>query len=95
MSRLMKIAFLVNTMLCLLFVYSNFSLWQMLNGRIIQSYWNPFGISLVFHYHFPDGTYTTVQGIYSYPNMAFMLFWVSTIVNMYILVKVMRSKKVT
>jgi hypothetical protein len=92
-SRLTKIAFLFNITMCLLFVFSNYSMWQILVGRTIQSYWNPFEIVLVFHYLFPDGTYTTVQGIFIYPNVPFVLFWVSTIINLHFLMKLKSKEK--
>jgi len=92
-SRIIRIASLFNILLCLFFVYSNFSLWQIFRERIVSSAWNPLEITLLFHYHFPDGTYSSLAGISVYANFPFMLFWVSTIVNLCFMLSIYKSKE--
>ena len=98
MSRLVKTALLVNAVLCVLFVFGNVYLWSVFGGNnvgnttLISSSWNPFEVSMVFH-TFQNGSFSTITGIFFYLNVPFILFWVSTIVNLYLMVQIHRSKE--
>ena len=71
-------AIVANVILALLFVYSNFALWSSVNGKglslLIASYWNPLSVSAM-HYHYVDGTFSTVSGLFLYWNTPFWIFW--------------------
>ena len=98
MSRLVKTALLVNVVLCVLFVFGNVYLWSAFGGNnvgnttLISSSWNPLVVSIMFH-KFQNGVFSTITGIFFYPNVPFILFWVSTIVNLYLMVQIHRSKE--
>jgi hypothetical protein len=62
------------------------------NTTLISSSWNPFEVSMVFH-TFQNGSFSTITGIFFYLNVPFILFWVSTIVNLYLMVQIHRSKE--
>lgn len=76
MSRLIRVAFIVNILLCLLFVYSSYLQWEIFRGinkfgsTIISSTWNPLTVTFVFH-NYANGTFSTIQGLFTYPNTPF------------------------
>jgi hypothetical protein len=97
-SRLVKIAFLFNVLLCLLFIYSNYSLWAIFaegtkgGTTFLISYWYPLSV-MTTHYYFHNGAIDQDLGFQSYLNAPFILFWVSTIINLLIIVLIYRSKE--
>src|SRR4030067_1591179 len=96
-KTLLVITFFVNIILGLLFVYGNLILWDVFRGNniahstLISSSWNPFKVWVVFH-HYNNGSFITVQGVFGYPNLPFMLFWGSTAVNLILIVLIYKSK---
>lgn len=91
MLRQLKVIILVNVLIAVLFCYFNWANWTLLNdeeaGLPISSKWGPVWI-LVQPSPFGYG-YTTVM----FPNYPFMLFWLSTIINLYFLIKLQKSKE--
>jgi len=97
-ERLLIIAVFANLLMGAFFVYGNYSLWELFRGNnvahatLISSAWNPFTVNLVFH-DYVNGNLITVQGIFTYPNTPFMLFWVSTIVNLFLMMQIHKRKE--
>src|SRR4030042_4474376 len=98
MSRLIKIAFLFNVLLCLFFIYSNYSLWAIFaegtkgGTTFLISYWYPLSV-VTTYYWFHNGAISQELGFQSYLNAPFILFWVSTIVNLLFIIWLYRSKE--
>ncbi len=95
MHKIAKYAIVINILLALIFVYSNFSLWASVNGDnnyIIASHWSPLGISAP-HYIFDNNKVSIVQTVYSYFNTPFWIFWLLLIVNLYLTAKLGKETK--
>ena len=60
---------------------------------LIASHWSPLGISAPHYAINADGSYAIVQGIFSYFNSPFWIFWVLLIVNLYFIVKLSKEVK--
>lgn len=96
MQRLVKYAIVMNIALSLLFIYSNYTIWDLFRGNniahstITSSSWNPLTINVVFH-SYSNGTFASVEGIFTYLNSPFLLFWVLMLANVFFLVKLQRS----
>jgi len=93
MSRQLKVIILVNVVIAVLFCYFNYGNWTLLNdeeaGLPISSEWGPVWIR-VQPKPFGYGD-TTVM----FPNYPLMLFWLSTIINLYFIIKLQKSKETT
>jgi choline-glycine betaine transporter len=90
MRNTAKYAIVINILLALIFVYSNFSLWSLVNGEypyLIASHWSPLGI-VAPHYVLIDGSVSIVQTVYLYWNIPFWIFWVLMIVNVYFILRI-------
>ena len=88
MQRIAKIALVVNAIVALLFAYSNFSLWSLVNTEypyLIASHWSPLGISAP-HYIINDSSISIVQTLYLYFNTPFWIFWVLLAVDLFFIV---------
>ena len=88
MQRIAKIALVVNAIVALLFAYSNFSLWSLVNTEypyLIASHWSPLGISAP-HYIINDSSISIVQTLYLYFNTPFWIFWVLLTVDLFFIV---------
>ena len=88
MQRIAKIALVVNAIVALLFAYSNFSLWSLVNTEypyLVASHWSPLGISAP-HYIINDSSISIVQTLYLYFNTPFWIFWVLLVVDMFFIV---------
>ena len=88
MPRQFKIIVLVNLALIILFCYFNWANWILLNGENLNiiSEWSPFWITV-----YPTEVFG--REIVMFPNYPFMLFWLSTITNLYFLRKIQKSKE--
>jgi hypothetical protein len=96
MHRIIKYAIVINIFLALLFVYTNFSLWSLVNAKypyLIASHWSPLGISAPHYAINADRSITVVQGIFSYFNSPFWIFWMLLIVNLYFIVELSKEVK--
>lgn len=100
MSPWLKTVLLINILLCAGFFYASYSQWEIFRGHnvagsnLITSTWNPFTVTFLFH-NYTNGVFTSVEGLFTYPNTPFLLFFVSTIVNLLFLVLIVESKKKT
>ena len=99
MSRQLKVIVLVNIVIAVLFCHFNYGNWILLNdenvGLPIKSEWSPIWIHVSPRVNMiprepnqpPD--YTSVM----FPNYPLMLFWLSTIINLYLIIKLQKSKE--
>jgi hypothetical protein len=95
MLKVAKYAMVFNLIMALIFVYSNFALWNSVNAEypyLIASHWSPLGISAP-HYVITDGSFSIVQTVYMYFNSPFWVFWVLLIANLYFIVKISTESK--
>jgi hypothetical protein len=99
MSRQLKIIVLVNIVIAVLFCHFNYGNWTLLNdervGLPIKSEWGPIWIhmqprtSMIAREPNQMPDFTSVL----FPNYPLMLFWLSTILNLYFIIKLQRSKE--
>ena len=93
MHKLAKIAVVTNILLALLFVYSNFALWSLVNAEypyLIAGHWSPLGISAP-HYIINGDSIAQVQTVYLYFNTPFCIFWVLMAVNLFFILMMSRE----
>jgi hypothetical protein len=94
MLRKLRIAVIANVLLVLIFVYSNFSIWDMLNEHsLIQGSWTPWLVDYVGKAVLPGEKPLATGGLLISPNYPFWLFFLSTAVNLYLLIRLQRSKE--
>ncbi len=95
MLKIANYAIITNILLALLFIYSNFALWNSINGnsttKLITSHWNPLFVT-ARHYSYINGIFATVQGIFSYCNTPFWIFLMLLAVNIFFLLKLSKDK---
>ena len=95
MLRKLGPVIIVNALLVLLFIYSSYSLWSLVNGStntfFITSHWNPIGVTAL-HYDYYNGTIVQSLGIYFNYNFPYWLFFVSTAVNLYFIARFAKTK---
>lgn len=99
MSRQLKVIVLVNIVIAVLFCHFNYGNWILLNdenvGLPIRSEWSPIWIhvsprvSLIPREPNQPPDYSSVM----FPNYPLMLFWLSTILNLYFIIKLQRNKE--
>lgn len=100
MSPWFKTALLFNVLVCAAFAYSSYAQWEIFGGKniagtkIITSSWNPFNIVILFHIY-ENGVFNTMETVFVYPNAPFMIFWLSTIVNLAFMVLIIKSQEET
>jgi hypothetical protein len=95
MLKIVKYAIVINIILCLLFIYFNFSLWGEVNAEypiLIPSHWSPLGITAPHYVILNDNSIAIVQGLYSYFNYPFWIFFVLLAVNLYFVIKIAKTK---
>ena len=74
---------LVNLLLGVFFVVSNYVLWDVVNAQEYASpHWGPFTVSYSPRMYV-DGVLSTATVIVFLSNVPFLLFWVAMIVNMW------------
>jgi hypothetical protein len=94
MRRQLITAIIVNAFLVLIFIYSNFSIWNMLNEyQLIEGSWSPLSVDYVGKAVVIGGTPLATGGILISPNYPFWLFFFSTAINLYLIIRLQRSKE--
>jgi len=98
-SRQLKIIVLVNIVIIVLFCYFNYGNWVLLNdervGLPIRSEWSPIWIrvstrtSLIPREPNQPPNFSSVI----FPNYPLILFWFSTMINLYFIIKLQKSKE--
>lgn len=97
MLKIVKYAIVTNSVLSSLFIYFNYTIWDLFRGNnlvhstLISSAWNPLTINVVFS-SYSNGTFATVQGIFTYINSPYLLFWVLMVTNTYFMLKLQKAK---
>jgi hypothetical protein len=94
MKKFILIVIVINTILGLIFISSNFSIWYDINSSyptVTAFQWNPVLITAP-HYVILDDGIAMVQRIYSYINLPFWIFFVQMAVNLLFIVWLVRSK---
>jgi hypothetical protein len=92
MRRQLITAIIVNAFLVLFFIYSNFSIWNMLNEyQLIEGSWSPLSVAYVGK-GFVGGAPLATGGLLFSPNYPFWLFFISTAINLYLIIKLQRKK---
>ena len=96
MSPLLKAVLILNILLCASFVIANYAQWQLFTtdneATFVVSFWNPLSLTTT-HRACINGEIAYETGFTIYPNYPFLLFWVSTIANVFFIVKVIRDKE--
>jgi len=94
MPRQLKVIILVNVVIAVFFCYFNWANWTLLNHEeaglpdlSIHSEWGPVWINVGPKPFEPQ--YAEVM----FPNYPLMLFWLSTIINLYFIIKLEKTKK--
>jgi hypothetical protein len=96
MHSIAKYAIVVNIIIALIFIYSNFSLWSLVNAEypyMIASHWSPLGISAPHYVINNDGSIAQLQTVYSYFNSPFWIFWVLLVANLYFIIKINKNSR--
>jgi hypothetical protein len=90
-KTLFIVMILINVFLGVLFVFSNYTIWNKVNADNYSSpYWNPMVISYVYrNYSHGELVYDGLVFISNYP---FWVFWVSMIVNILFGIMLLKSK---
>jgi hypothetical protein len=94
MPRQLKVIILVNVVIAVFFCYFNWANWTLLNHEeaglpdlSIHSEWGPVWINVGPKPFEPQ--YAEVM----FPNYPLMLFWLSTIINLYFIIKLQKNKE--
>jgi hypothetical protein len=103
MLRKLLPVIVVNALLIILFIISNFVIWNSVNGSYVKytngavngyfvvSHWNP--ISIIYtHAQYTNGEFLTASGEFLLLNFPFWLFFVAIAVNLYFIAKLAKSK---
>lgn len=97
-SPLVKSVLLINILLCATFLFSSYVQWQLFTvdneGTFVVSFWNPLTLTIT-HSYCMNGEIASETGFVIYPNLPFLLFWVSTIANLFFVIKLIREKENT
>jgi choline-glycine betaine transporter len=95
MRKIVKYAIVVNIILALVFVYSNFSLWNFVNAEypfLVASHWSPLGI-VAPHYLYTDGNISQIQTPFLAFNYPFWIFWIMLAINLVFIIKFGRERE--
>ena len=92
MLRIVKLAIVTNSILSLLFVLSNYVIWDSFNRwQVTFSRWNP--IAIVYTPgEYQNGYHAIVSGQFMILNLPFWIFWVLMVANLYFVFKLQKSK---
>jgi hypothetical protein len=92
---------LINLILALLFVYSNYSIWNAVNSvptlngaspvSITTSDWKPFEV-VWHHYAYYNGNLAMSGAIFFTYNFPYWLFFISTALNLYFIARFTKNK---
>jgi hypothetical protein len=93
--RKLTLIIIVNAVLILLFVITNYSMWNMVDTYPILGHtvMNPLNVIASMWGEVVDGEIYRVQGLRIMLNYPFWLFFVSTAINLYFIVKLNKETK--
>jgi len=90
-----RMAIVANSLLALAFVLSSFYIMFVLRGAYEQFPYTSVSLTpfmvIYFLRSFYDGNIVTISGMFQIPNYPFFLFFLSTAINLYIILKERRS----
>jgi len=95
MHKIAQYAIVTNIILALVFVYSNFSLWNFVNAEypyLVASHWSPLGI-VAPHYLYTDGSISQIQSPFLAFNYPFWIFWIAIALNLVFIIMLGRGKE--
>ena len=93
MRKIIMIAVLLNVFLILFFILSNLAIWNTLNGyELLQGSWSPLSINYFERAQVGGPPLATGGGLFS-PNLPFWLFFISTAINLYLIIRLQKTKK--
>jgi hypothetical protein len=95
--RKLTTVIVVNVILILLFVLTNYGMWNMVDTYPILGHtvMNPLNVIASMWGEVVDGEIHRVQGLRIMLNFPFWLFFVSTAINLYFIVKLNKETKLT
>ncbi len=95
--RKLTLIVVVNVVLILLFVVTNYGMWNMVDTYPILGHtvMNPINVIVSMWGEVVDGEIYRISGIGIMPNFPFWLFFVSTAVNLYFIVKLSKESKLS
>jgi hypothetical protein len=96
MLKILKYAIVTNLLLAILFLYSNFALWNLVNTNnprlLITDNWNPL-IVATRQYNYVEGIFSMDQTVNSYINTPFWIFFVALGINLYFIYRLSKQKR--
>jgi len=101
MLKQLRTVIIVNVVLILLFVYADYSIGNIFNAypeSLFYVRWSPLSIQTVLAGSFVNGDWMAVGALGDWINFPFLIFFVSTTVNLLFIIKLVReneSKKPT
>jgi hypothetical protein len=95
--RKITLIIIVNAVLILLFVITNYVMWNMVDTYPILGYtvMNPLNVIASMWGEVVNGEIHRINGIGIMPNFPFWLFFISTVVNLYFIVKLTKKQNQT
>lgn len=93
--RKLTLIIVVNAVLILLFVITNYGIWNMVDIYPIlgNTVMNPINVIVSMWGEVVDGEIYRVDGMGIMPNFPFWLFFISTVVNLYFILKLDKESK--
>jgi hypothetical protein len=94
-SKSLRTILAVNVVLILLFVVSNYALWDMLNsythlGRTVM---NPLNVILSMWGDVVDGNIERISGLKIFPNFPFWIFFLTVAINLLFIYQLKKDDK--
>jgi len=87
---------IVNALLILLFVVTNYVIWDAVDIHPIlgNAVMNPINVIVSMWGTIVDGNIERIDGMSILPNLPFWLFFISTAVNIYFITKLIKESKI-
>jgi len=87
---------IVNALLILLFVVTNYVIWDAVDIHpiLVNAVMNPINVIVSMWGTIVDGNIERIDGMSILPNLPFWLFFISTAVNIYFITKLIKESKI-
>ena len=96
-SRLLVMAVTINALLVMAFIFTNLSLWNVIDRSSLIGVgpyaWNPLSITFVHKAEIVGAPPLATGGLFSFFNFPFWLFFISTALNLYLIIRLQKSKE--
>jgi len=95
MLRQLRTIIIVNAVLILLFILTNYGIWDVVtsNTHLGHTSMNAFNVVESLWGDVVDGQICRIDGMFIMPNFPFWLFFVAIAVNLLFIIKLQRSKE--